>query len=59
MKRLLNIKETANFLGMGVYTIRELVWERRLQPIQFKRNGKLLFDINDLEQLISENKKRV
>jgi len=59
MKRLLDIKETAIFLGLGVYTVRELVWQRRLQTIQFNRNGKLLFDINDLEKLITENKKQV
>ena len=59
MKRLLNIKETAIFLGLGVYTVRELVWQKRLRPIQFNRNGKLLFDINDLEQLISENRIQV
>lgn len=58
MKRLLDIKETATFLGLGVYTVREFVWQKRIEPIQFNRNGKLLFDIQDLEKLISENKKR-
>ena len=57
MKRLYNIKEAAEYLCLGVYTVRELVWAQRLQPIQFNRNGKLLFDIKDLEKLVAENRR--
>lgn len=57
MKRLYTIKETATYLGLGVFTIREMVWSGVLSPVQFCRGGKLLFDINDLDNLIDENKK--
>ena len=58
MKRLYNIKETAKYLGLGVYTVRELVWAQRLKPIQFNRGGKLLFDIKELDCLIKDNQRK-
>ncbi len=59
MKRLYNIKEAANYLCLGVYSVRELVWARRLKPIQFNRGGKLLFDIQELDTLIENNRRNV
>ncbi len=57
-KRLLSIKEAAGFLNMGVFTLRELVWAQRLPVVQINKNGRLLFDVHDLEKFIDQNKRR-
>ena len=53
-KRLLSIKNSAEYLGRGVYGIRELIWSGQLPIV---RNGRKIFvDIEDLNAYISRNK---
>lgn len=54
-KRLLTIKEAAEYLGRSVHALRELVWAGR---IPFVREGKrIFFDILDLDTWIHQHKK--
>ena len=54
-KRLHSIKEGAIYLGCGVFTVRQLVWAKRLPVVQFGK--KQYLDIYDLETFIENNKK--
>ena len=56
-KRLLTIKETAKYLGCSIWTVRELIWDRKLPEVRRNRNGgKIYLDIRDLEKYIEQNK---
>ena len=57
-KRLYSIRETAAYLGIGVFTARELIWRGDLPGIRLGRGGRILIDVRDIEDLISANKKR-
>jgi hypothetical protein len=52
--RLLSLKEAASFLGIGIWTMRDLVWSGSVPLVRFKR--RMYFDARDLEQLIERNK---
>jgi Helix-turn-helix domain len=52
--RLLSLKEAATFLGIGIRTMRDLVWSGAVPLVRFKR--RMYFDVRDLEQLIDRNK---
>lgn len=52
-KRLLTLKEAAAFLGVGIWTMRDLVWSRSIPLVRFKR--RMYFDVRDLEQLIERS----
>lgn len=55
VKRLYTVKESAVYLGCGVYTVRELIWSRRLPVVKFGR--KQYLDIYDLSDFVEQNKK--
>ena len=52
--RLLSLKEAASFLGIGIWTMRDLVFSGAVPLVRFKR--RMYFDARDLEQLIERNK---
>lgn len=53
-KRLLSIKASAEYLGRGVYGIRELIWDGKLPIV---RDGRKIFlDVKDLDAYIEKNK---
>ena len=52
--RLLTLKEAATFLGVGDWTMRDLVWSGTVPLVRFRR--RMYFDVRDLEQLIERNK---
>ncbi len=55
-KRLLTIKEAADYLGRSVWSIRELVWAGSLPIV---RVGKRIhLDIHDLDRWIEQHKTR-
>ncbi len=54
-KRLLNIEETANFLGISVRTIYNQIGRKAKKkfPVKAKRIGRrILFDIRELESYV-------
>jgi excisionase family DNA binding protein len=53
-KRLLSIKNSAEYLGRGVYGVRELIWSGQIPIV---RNGRKIFlDIQDLDRYINSKK---
>jgi len=52
--RLLTLKEAAAFLGVGIWTMRDLVWSGTVPLVRFRR--RMYFDVLDLDQLIEHNK---
>ena len=52
--RLMTLKEAATFLGVGIWTMRDLVWSGAVPLVRFRR--RMYFDVRDLEQLIEHNK---
>ena len=52
--RLLSLKEAATFLGVGIWTMRDIVWSGAVPLVRFRR--RMYFDVRDLEQLIERNK---
>ena len=53
-KRLLSIKNGAGYMGCGVYTIRQKIWNGEI-PI-FRDGRKIYLDIRDLDSHIEKNK---
>lgn len=57
-KRLLNMKQAADYIGMGVWKMRRMVWNKELPFLQHQKGSPLLFDIADLNKWIEANKKK-
>jgi len=55
MRRLLTIKEAAEYLGRSVDSMRELLYSHELKCIQ-KGKGKIWIDMRDLDEWIDANK---
>lgn len=55
-RRLLTLPETAAYLGVSPWTVRELQWKGRLPRVALSR--KLLFDRADIDKLIDATKER-
>jgi hypothetical protein len=53
--RLLNIKETSQFLSLSIASVRILVSTGRLASLRSSPRGKYLFDVRELERFIREN----
>lgn len=54
-KKLMSIKEASEYSGLPVWTIRTLIWERRLKVITFVRR-KQWIETSDLDRLIEVSK---
>lgn len=53
-KRLLSIKNSAEYMGRGIYGIRELIWSGQIPIV---RDGRKIFlDILDLDRYIASKK---
>ena len=53
-KRLLTVKNSADYLGRGLYGVRELIWSGQLPIV---RDGRKIFlDVRDLDSYIEKNK---
>jgi hypothetical protein len=57
-KRLYTLKEAANYLGRGVWGLRELVWDGKIPVIKNddRPKCKWFFDVHDLDDFIKSNK---
>ena len=53
-RRLLDVEQTAEYLGMTESAVYNLVSDSKLQPVRFDR--RIRFDIRDLDKLIEEAK---
>jgi excisionase family DNA binding protein len=53
-RRLLTLKETAAYLGVSVWTVRDLVWKEKLRVVRLTR--RLHFDMRDVDRLIDVSK---
>ena len=53
-QRLLGVKEAAQYLGITVWAMRTLYWERLIPFVRISK--KYMFDIKDLDQFIENNK---
>jgi len=57
--RLLDLKASAHYLSLGVWSVRELVWAGRLPVVKIRRPdgsgdiNRVLIDRNDLDAFIS------
>jgi len=57
LKRLYSVREAARYLGVSPWSVRNL---QRLRTLPYLRQGRrVLFDIQDLEQYIENNKTEV
>src|SRR5262249_61763187 len=56
-RRLLTLKEAADYLALSTWTVRELVWKGRLPAVRLTR--RLHFDRRDLDRLIDHAKDRI
>ena len=54
-KRLLNVKEAAAYLGVTVFFMRTLAWEKRVMPLRLGK--RMLFDVQDLDAFVDAQKK--
>ena len=54
-KRLLNVKEAAAYLGVTVFFMRTLAWEKRVTPLRLGQ--RMLFDVQDLDAFVDAQKK--
>lgn len=55
-KRLLNLKEAAEYLGISVWTVRERIWAGDIPFVRFPKGRKMYIDIVDIENFIQKNK---
>ena len=54
MPRLMDIPTAAAYLGAKVWTVRGLIWDRRIKFV--KLGKKQMLDRSDLDQFIDSNK---
>ncbi len=59
IKRLYQLKEASVYLSHSPWKIRQLVAQGILNPIQHGENGKLYFDVDELDALIERMKLKV
>ncbi len=55
-RRLLGVKESATYLGVSVWTIRDLGWNGEISEVKIGRRK--LFDREDLDRFIERSKVR-
>jgi len=55
-KRLLTLKESAEYLGRSVWGMRDLIWKHTIPVVKQQGCRKMYLDINDLNTFIEKNK---
>ena len=55
--RLLNVSEAARYLGVRVWTLRSLTWNKVLTPVQVGASRRLLYDRSDLDAFVEKQKR--
>jgi len=54
---LLNVSEAARYLGVRVWTLRSLTWNKVLTPVQVGASRRLLYDRSDLDAFVEKQKR--
>ena len=57
-KRLLTLKEAADYLAVGEWKLRHLVWGGQISFVQHGKGARVLLDVDDLDKWITANKKK-
>jgi hypothetical protein len=62
--RLLPLKDAAEHIGLSVWALRERIWAGQIPVVQFDnpnggKNRKMYIDSEDIEALISKNKRTI
>ena len=55
-RRLLRVKEAAEYLGMSKSKVRQLAWSGQIPFVQERENALMLFDLHDLDAWIDAHK---
>lgn len=55
-KRLLGVKQAAEYLGVSTWTMRARIWAGDVPFVRFPGCRRQLLDVRDLEKLIQNNK---
>jgi excisionase family DNA binding protein len=55
-KRLYTLKESAEYLGRSVWSLRELIWSGSIPVVKTEGARKIFLDIEDLNNFIDDNK---
>jgi excisionase family DNA binding protein len=53
-KRLLNVKEASVYLGVTVFFMRTLAWDKRVPKLRLGQRD--LFDVQDLDAFVAAEK---
>jgi hypothetical protein len=57
--RLLPLKKAADYIGLTVWALRERIWAGDIPVVRFPGGRKMFIDVQDLEDLIKNNKIRI
>ncbi|MBS1779252.1 MAG: helix-turn-helix domain-containing protein [Bacteroidetes bacterium] len=52
----LSLKQAADYLHLSVSRMYSLIYQKKLNPVQRKRNSKLLFYVSELNRYLSTEK---
>jgi len=55
-KRLYTLKEAARYLGRSNWSMRELIWSRKIPVVRGDGDRKIFLDIKDIDEFIDRNK---
>ena len=55
-KRLYTLKEAAEYLGRSEWSMRELIWARKIPVVREDGGRKIYLDVSDLDRFIEQNK---
>lgn len=55
-KRLMSIREAAEYLGRSTWSVRRLIWNGELPAV--RAGGRVHMDVRDMDEFIERNKVR-
>lgn len=56
--RLYNLRQASRYLGVAIWTLRDLEWRGELPSVR-NLGKRILFDVRDLDQLVEQKKEKV
>lgn len=59
LPRLLTLKQAAEYAGMSVWTIRDMIGSGLIPVVRFGNIRRLFIDRDDLDELIEKSKERM
>jgi excisionase family DNA binding protein len=55
----MSLKQASEYLNLGLWTVRRLVWEGEIPVVRFCAGRKQFIDRNDIERFIEDHKERM